>query len=98
MSCTVTAKGIDFVRNDGGLSAILNVVNIRLHNDTINKLEAIIRASPTATEEEKSSLISTLHKLPEDAIKHLNLKLLDLGMAQIPDVFHVIERVLSNLI
>jgi len=49
-----------------------NVVNIKLHNDTIHRLEEIIRAS-TAEEEDKSTLISTLRPLPEDAIKHLNL-------------------------
>ncbi|QHJ84422.1 MAG: hypothetical protein [Bacteriophage sp.] len=92
----ITSKGIDFIRNDGGLGAILNVVNIRLHSDTINKLEAIIGAS-NVPEEEKETMISTLRKLPEDAIKHLNLKLLDVGLARLPDAFHAIQIALHNL-
>ena len=94
----ITSKGIDFVRNDGGLGAILNVVNVRLHSDTINKLESIISSSGLATEEEKSAMISTLRKLPEDAIKHLNLKLLDMGLARLPDAFHAIQTALHGLL
>jgi len=93
----ITCKGIDFVRNDGGLGAILNVVNVRLHSDTINKLESFISAS-SAPEEDKASLISVLRKLPEDAIKHLNLKLLDVGLSRLPDAFHAIQTTLHNLL
>jgi len=92
----ITNKGIDFIRNDGGLGAILNVVNVRLHSDTINKLESIISSS-NAPEEEKSTLISTLRKLPEDAIKHLNLKLLDVGVSHLPNAVHAIQTALHNL-
>ncbi|WP_369788353.1 hypothetical protein [Rouxiella sp. WC2420] len=92
----ISSKGIDFLRNDGGLGAILNVINVRLHSDTINKLESIIGAS-NVPEEEKASMISTLRKLPEDAIKHLNLKLLDLGLSRLPDAVHVIQTALHNL-
>jgi len=93
---TITNKGIDFIRNDGGLSAILNVVNVRLHSDTINKLESIIGSS-SAPEEEKATLISTLRKLPEDAIKHLNLKLLDVGVSHLPNAVHAIQTAIHNL-
>jgi len=92
----ISSKGIDFIRNDGGLGAILNVVNVRLHSDTINKLESIISSS-NAPEEEKTTLISTLRKLPEDAIKHLNLKLLDMGVSHLPNAVHAIQTALHNL-
>lgn len=93
----ITSKGIDFVRDDGGLGAILNVVNVRLHSDTLNKLESIISSS-TAPAEDKAKLTSTLRKLPEDAIKHLNLKLLDVGLARLPDAFHAIQTALRDLV
>ena len=92
----ITSKGIDFIRDDGGLGAILNVVNVRLHSDTLNKLESIISAS-NAPAEDKVKLTSTLRKLPEDAIKHLNLKLLDMGLARLPDAFHAIQTAMQNL-
>lgn len=34
----ITEKGIDFVLQDGGLSAILNVQTVKLHSDTIKEL------------------------------------------------------------
>lgn len=92
----ITSKGIDFIRNDGGLGAILNVINVRLHSDTVDKLESIIKNS-SAPVEDKASMISTLRKLPEDAIKHLNLKLLDVGLSRMPDVFHAIQNAMHNL-
>src|ERR1700689_3844572 len=36
----LTAKGIDFLEDDGGLSAILGVVTVKLHADTIRDLIA----------------------------------------------------------
>lgn len=92
----ITSKGIDFIRDDGGLGAILNVVNVRLHSDTLDKLEGIIRASG-APAEEKVSVISELRKLPADAIKHLNLKLLDMRLSNLPDVFHAIQNAMRHL-
>ncbi|CAK8736478.1 hypothetical protein SODG_000599 [Sodalis praecaptivus] len=74
----ITAKGIDFLANDGGLGAILNVQTIRLHNETLVALEDIIRVA-NMPESEKKGLIAKLRELPADAIKHLILQLLTRG-------------------
>lgn len=37
-SIRITAKGIDFIEDDGGLSAILNTITIKIHPDTICEL------------------------------------------------------------
>lgn len=34
----ITAKGLDFLADDGGLSAILGTVTVKLHADTIREL------------------------------------------------------------
>ena len=36
----ITAKGIDFLEDDGGLSAILGVVTVKLHADTLREMLA----------------------------------------------------------
>jgi hypothetical protein len=36
----ITAKGVDFLENDGGLSAILGVVRVKLHADTLRDILA----------------------------------------------------------
>jgi hypothetical protein len=37
-NATITAKGIDFLEDDGGLSAILGVVTVKLEADTVKRL------------------------------------------------------------
>ncbi|EIR5426104.1 hypothetical protein LW795_005216, partial [Salmonella enterica] len=41
----ITHKGIDFIRDDGGLGAILNVQTVKFHDSTITALEDIIRVA-----------------------------------------------------
>lgn len=89
-------KGIDFIREDGGLGAIINILTIRLHGETIDELEKIINSSKEHPEDKKK-LISQLRSLPADAIKHLTLELLGKGMSHLPDAFHTIQKALHQL-
>ncbi|OTP82630.1 hypothetical protein [Gilliamella apicola] len=86
----ITTKGIDFIRDDGGLSAIINVTTIKVHNETLDKLEDIINKS-SLTPAEKATYLGKLKELPVDATKHLVLKLLDLGLSRTPDVIQLIS-------
>ncbi|WP_370556435.1 hypothetical protein NMD86_06485 [Edwardsiella tarda] len=92
----ITHDGIDFLRDDGGLGAILRIQTIRFHNDTLNELERLITASSTATNEDKKKLISQLRSLPADAIKHLTIQLLGQGLGHLPDVFRVIQTAIHR--
>lgn len=65
-----TAAGIDFMLNDGGLSAILNVKTIKLHRETIVVLEDLIAIS-NMSEGEKEKAKSTLSELSTEALKTL---------------------------
>lgn len=94
---TLTHKGIDFIRDDGGLGAILNVLTIRLHGETLDELEKIINSSQVKSPEEKKKLISQLRSLPGDAIKHLTLQLLGKGLESLPDAVHAIQTALRQL-
>ncbi|ENT4818504.1 hypothetical protein ACFFX4_000027 [Citrobacter farmeri] len=64
----ITSKGIDFVRNDGGLSAILNVQTVKLHRDTVVVLEDLIAIS-SMNEADKEKAKSTLGELSTEALK-----------------------------
>ncbi|WP_164136704.1 hypothetical protein [Stenotrophomonas maltophilia] len=77
---TITHKGIDFLQNDGGLGAILDVVTIKIHEDSIKDLiSQKIRASdlPAA---DKEQYLDQLRELPGEATKHLALKMVDAGL------------------
>ncbi|WP_141398619.1 hypothetical protein [Serratia sp. JKS296] len=88
-----TAAGVDFMLDDGGLSAILKVQTIKLHSDTVDAIEKIITQS-NLPEPEKVSIVSKLRELPADAIKHLTLQLLSQGLARVPDAIQLIQTAL----
>lgn len=80
LSARLTHKGFDFIQDGGGLGAILDVVTVKLHEDT---LKAIIESKLLASdlpEPEKKRFLSQLRELAGEATKHLALKLLDAGM------------------
>ncbi|MEL4885724.1 hypothetical protein N6P31_01340 [Pectobacterium betavasculorum] len=94
-TCAITHNGIDFLLNDGGLSAILKVQTIRLHSDTIIALEDIISVANIPADQKKG-LISKLRELPADAIKHLTLQLLTQGVLQLPNAVQLIQKFLQK--
>ena len=91
----ITHKGIDFIRNDGGLGAILNVQTVKFHDSTIIALEDIIRVT-NLPDDQKKGMIAKLRELPADAIKHLILQLLTQGVLKAPAALPIIERFLRG--
>ncbi|HGM6837236.1 TPA: hypothetical protein ACKP7D_000966 [Serratia marcescens] len=89
-----TKNGIDFLLNDGGLSAILNVQTVRFHNDTIMAIEDLLSLSGLP-EPEKASIVSRLRELPADAIKHLTNELITKAVVATPAVIHLIQTALQ---
>ncbi|WP_089340600.1 hypothetical protein [Burkholderia singularis] len=90
----ITKDGMDFLAQDGGLSAILGVVTIKLHEDTIKSLiETKIMESdlPAA---DKPRFVDALRSLPADATKHLTMKLLDLALDHAPTALHAVQTAL----
>lgn len=92
----ITHRGFDFIRDDGGLGAILNVQTVKLHDSTIIALEDIIRVA-NIPEEQRKGLISKLRELPADAIKHLTLQLLTPAVLHPQAVIQSIEKFLQTL-
>ena len=85
ISATITAKGLDFLADDGGLTAILGVVTVRLEADTVRALmTAKINDSDLPTHE-KSRLIEALRDLPAESLKQLTSHIVDAGVRHAPD-------------
>lgn len=93
----ITKGGIDFIRVDGGLTAILNSSreNQEVYQKTLSVLTQLIQ--DLAPPEQKTGLISRLQSLPADAIKHLSLKIVDMGVAGLPGALQLIEKALHSL-
>lgn len=93
----LTAKGIDFIRKDGGLGAMLDKANVnyQLHHALLSELLRQIQISPD-TAHDKAALSSQLRALPAETIKHLYLKLLEQGVSHLPGVFQLIQKLLRQ--
>lgn len=90
----MTAKGMDFIADDGGLSAIFGVVTIKFHEDTLLALVASRIDQSDLAPEEKKKWTDQLRSLPADAIKHLVMKLVDQGLEHAPNVLQLIQKFL----
>ncbi|NWC92650.1 MULTISPECIES: hypothetical protein [unclassified Pseudomonas] len=94
MRCT--QNGMDFLADDGGLGAVLGVVTIKIHGDTLREiLERKILESDTPPAE-KSRLVQGLKGLSVEATKHLTLKLLDKGLEHLPGAVALIGTYLQQ--
>ena len=82
----ITAAGLDFLADDGGLTAILGVVTVKLHADTIKDLMIAKIQSSEATPTVKENLIKKLKELPADTAKELFMTIVKKGIDSIPDV------------
>lgn len=92
----ITHLGLDFLADDGGLSAVLGVVTIKLHDDTIKQLiEAKIRASDLPPQEKKR-WTDQLRSLPAETTKHLVMKLVDKGLESGPAALAAIGTILGS--
>lgn len=92
----ITQRGLDFLEDDGGLSAILGVRVIKLHDDTIRELVARrINDEASLSPTDKRRLLDGLRDLPADSIKHLSMKLIDGGLNKAPDAFQWLSSLLS---
>ena len=90
---TITAAGLDFLEDDGGLSAILGVVNVKLHADTIRDLIGAKIETSTMPAEEKSKLRKVLAGLSEAGLRAATTDLVKSGLDHIPDAAHWLHSI-----
>lgn len=81
-----TQKAFDFLAEDGGLSAVLNVVTVKLHADTVRDLLAAKITASDLPDTEKQTLLQKIKELPAEALSHLSTRLLDYAVDQIPNI------------
>lgn len=81
---SITAKGLDFIADDGGLSAILGGVTIKLHEDTIKRILIDKIAASPEDDTVKNKTIAAVKELPAEAVKNLVTRALEAGLAGMP--------------
>lgn len=87
----LTPTGIDFLADDGGLSAILGVVNIRLHQDTVRDLLLQRVADSDADNTVKGKVIEQIKSLPASGIQKVAEKALDAGLRNLPNAIQWLQ-------
>ncbi|MFC3180900.1 hypothetical protein [Cypionkella sinensis] len=91
----ITARGLDFLQDDGGLSAILGVVTVKLHDDSIKAL-LIARVNSTDAEEGvKDQLKDAIRSLPAEATKSVAMRLLEYGVSQSPLALAAFQKLIG---
>jgi hypothetical protein len=90
----ITEKGIDFITDDGGLSAILGVMTIRLHEDTIRQL-LIDRVEKTVTDPTvKAQILKKIRELPASAFQTVVMDGIKAGLESVPDLVAWLAKIL----
>lgn len=94
-SAKITSHGIDFIREDGGLTVELKVQIVKIHDSTIVALEDILILSNLPAEQ-KQGILAKLRGLPADTIKHLTLQLLTKAALNPQAVLQIIQTTLHH--
>jgi hypothetical protein len=82
----ITAAGLDFLEDDGGLSAILGTVTVKLHADTIRALLDAKVDEADLPVEEKGLIKSALKAMPAMAFQELTKQLVQMGLQHLTSV------------
>lgn len=91
----LTNRGLDFLLDDGGLGAILGVVTIRLHEDSIKELIAAQISASDLAQPDKQRYLDQLRELPAETTKHLVLKMVDAGLANWQKALPLLQSILG---
>lgn len=89
---SITHIGMDFLADDGGLSAILGVVTIKFEAEQFRIiLESMILSSSLPTER-KQTMIDMLRELPAESIRHLTTRIVDVGWDNLDSLMTIIQN------
>jgi hypothetical protein len=89
----ITAKGIDFLAGDGGLGAILDVVTIKIHPDSIQAIiDAKIEASPLPVES-KSRLKEAIKNAPSTVVAEVLKRLTGMAFEHGPGALEFLQKI-----
>ncbi|WP_233842930.1 hypothetical protein [Dyella sp. 2HG41-7] len=92
----ITHDGLDFLAADGGLGAILGVVTVKLHDDTVRDL-LIARVEEDGTKDNatKVKLKETIRGLPAEMLSTLVKKAMETGLGHVGDIGAWIHHVIG---
>ncbi|MCL9676590.1 hypothetical protein L2096_10180 [Acinetobacter sp. ACZLY 512] len=87
----ITHTGMDFLADDGGLSAILGTVTIKFETEQLRAILATKIMSSDLSPERKETMIDAIKELPADSLKHLTTKIVDVGWDNLDSLMALIQ-------
>ena len=91
----ITAIGLDFLEDDGGLSAILKTVTIKVHADTLRDMFNSKIETSALPQTEKSELKERIKSLPQKVLETATSDLVKAGLNNIPNFVEWMHKMLS---
>ena len=92
----ITAKGIDFLADDGGLSAILGAVTVKLHADTIRELLISKVEQAFLPPAEKNRIRKHIETMSGEALKTMTKSLVEKGLERMPDLIQFVQSTVAG--
>lgn len=92
----ITARGIDFLRDDGGLTAVLGVVTVRLEAESIRALIADRLDAEDVQPEQRSRLKKALETMSTEALKTATKRLVEEALLRAPNAIQLLNTWLGS--
>ena len=96
LTAKITAQGLDFLEDDGGLGAILNKVIIKFDDNDLNELIISRLTQADVKPEKRNSIIKAIKNLPPDGVKAVYMRLINHGLDKAPDALDLIQKFLAQ--
>ena len=88
----ITAKGLDYLTEDGGLGAALNTVTVRFEADTLRQILGNAVDQSDIPKDERSKIKSILATAGEEVLKSLVVKAVGAGVPLIPSLLEYLLK------
>lgn len=95
-SSSITHIGMDFLADDGGLSAILGTVTVKFETEQFKVLLESIILSSNLPADRKQTMLDALRELPAESMRHLITKVVDSGWDNLGSLMIVIQSILLS--
>ncbi len=96
MQAKITAKGLDFLADDGGISAILKTFTVKFDPDDLRKIIESRLDKSDIPPDKKESAKSLIKDASAQAWKSLCTKLINTGVDKVTDLYGLVQTTLTN--
>ena len=87
----ITAAGLDFLEDDGGMGAMLRTFTVKIDRDDLRALIAARVEASDLPAEERKNLSHALRSLPEQALRELTTRLVKEAVDRWPDAVRLFQ-------